>query len=742
MRISKVYLDHFLSLKGIFLQDLNDLNILIGKNNAGKSNMVKAIHTFFNLLPQKTLVNENTPLAEKTYFYDFDTSTPITMGITFTLNSGEALSLLKSLETEVFGAKEFWADVEGRNRITYVIKNVCYMNKYFAYLSEIALGDVKFNSINGQVERNTVFRMNEESAYGFLQYYQDIVIRGEKKDLLEQEGLILNLEDFQFVKTFDELENATEEEELKYGRIPPEIKQIAAKSEDYQAFRQNLRQEIILLEHEIQYYREKEMDFDLEVSGKVTRKLPGFLGVALDLLAGFSIVFIHDRKEAIKPEEAKKLFYLKNTREGYPKFERLREILQELVDVNLEMWLNPDGTIDMDVDRMLLIFNGAGVRETLRVILDIYLQDANCILIEEPEVHLHPVVGRTLYEHIKEFSKKTQMFITTHSPDFIDVSIPQTLFLMKKKKNQPSRVFNLNGEKVYQLFSAWGLNDSEAFFRDALVFVEHWYDENILRIISAKTKYNLNKMNIQFVHFNNLEHLIEMHVQNNFDFSQQKIKLVFLLHENEHNMERIEEMRKKLPRNCLIFPKSEVLNYLFAPRAVLQFLYQKNMNDAASKAAIQNLTERDMAQNLHDAMENTRNLKLAEGLQRGGKLPSVLEVNEIVKMVKDCLYNYVQIKDSFAGLIEKKRLSWEEYKLEIAQDFLEIESRLEKKWIANKHALISGEDILKKVMESYGTNFDLLKGDGDRLAQLLAEEEIDPDLLKVFQTISEFCSLE
>ena len=742
MRVSKVYMDHFLSLKGIFLQGLNDLNIIIGKNNAGKSNMAKGIHAFFTLLRNKLIVNENTPLNDKSYYYEHDTSQPITIAITFILNNEEAQLLFSDLQVEVPAAKEYWSGIENRNRITVTIKNVYFMNQYFSYLAEIALGDVKYNPYTNEFEKNVVFQLNEEGAVGFLQHYQEISKRLQKKEVFRIEGLGVTLEDYQLVKDYFEMENIGEEEEAKYNKIPEEIKKLIAESEDYQSFRQNLRREIIILEHEIKYQENKEMEFDMVVDGKIVRKLPQFVLDVLELMQKFSIVFIHDRKEPIGAEEAKKLFYLKNTREGFPKFERLRMILKELVDVNLEMWLNPDGSIDMDVDRMLLIFNGAGIRETLRVILDIYLKDADCILIEEPEVHLHPVVERTLFEHIKEFSKKTQMFITTHSPNFIDVTMPQTLFLVQKKKEQPSKVFNLNEGKLYEIFSDVGINDSEAFFRDALVFIEHWHDENILRILSTKTKYNLNKMNIQFIHINDIERLLELTVLDNQNYKQEKIKFIFLLHENQENLEKMEEMRKKLPPNCIILSRTEILNYLFIPRAILKFLHSKAFTSPETKLAIQNVTEKDIQVVLDDAIENERNNIFAEEFQRAGKLPSVLEKGEIAKMVKDCIYNHVQIKESFTELMEKKRLTWEEYKLRIAQDFLDIEEALEKKWSLNKYALISGKSVLEKIAQFYKTSFDPFKGDGDKLANMVEEGEVDPELIKVFKVISEACEVE
>ena len=54
------------------------------------------------------------------------------------------------------------------------------------------------------------------------------------------------------------------------------------------------------------------------------------------------------------------------------------------------------------------------------------------VFIEEPERSLHPLVMHQLVELMREVSKDTQVFVTTHSPDFVRHCRPEEVFLMDK----------------------------------------------------------------------------------------------------------------------------------------------------------------------------------------------------------------------------------------------------------------------------------------------------------------------
>ena len=55
MKITDVIIKNFRSIEHAKLDDCGDINILIGKNNAGKSNILLAISTFFEFMKQGKL---------------------------------------------------------------------------------------------------------------------------------------------------------------------------------------------------------------------------------------------------------------------------------------------------------------------------------------------------------------------------------------------------------------------------------------------------------------------------------------------------------------------------------------------------------------------------------------------------------------------------------------------------------------------------------------------------------------
>lgn len=46
--ISKIDIEYYRSLKKVSIKNINHLNVFSGKNDIGKSNVLKALDTFFN----------------------------------------------------------------------------------------------------------------------------------------------------------------------------------------------------------------------------------------------------------------------------------------------------------------------------------------------------------------------------------------------------------------------------------------------------------------------------------------------------------------------------------------------------------------------------------------------------------------------------------------------------------------------------------------------------------------------
>ena len=91
MRISRIHIKNFKSLKNVALDDLGDLVVFTGKNSSGKSNILEAIHLFFNCFN----VVEPSPVTSipefDTYlWYDLDTQNPITTTVEVKFDATES----------------------------------------------------------------------------------------------------------------------------------------------------------------------------------------------------------------------------------------------------------------------------------------------------------------------------------------------------------------------------------------------------------------------------------------------------------------------------------------------------------------------------------------------------------------------------------------------------------------------------------------------------------------------------
>ena len=91
MKLKKIHIKNFKSLKDVEIDDIGDLNIFIGKNNSGKSNIFEAIKIFRSI--GKSLDIEN-------LVYDKDYKDPeniIKIRVTFELLENEREEVLTKL---------------------------------------------------------------------------------------------------------------------------------------------------------------------------------------------------------------------------------------------------------------------------------------------------------------------------------------------------------------------------------------------------------------------------------------------------------------------------------------------------------------------------------------------------------------------------------------------------------------------------------------------------------------------
>lgn len=109
------------------------------------------------------------------------------------------------------------------------------------------------------------------------------------------------------------------------------------------------------------------------------------------------------------------------------------------------------------------------------------IEDCPIILaIEEPELYIHPQLGKLFYDVLKEFGTKQQVIYSTHSPRFIDVYENENIALVKKTKSDGTKVMNcditafdgLTDRKIFQGLTQLNTDVNELFFAKNVIVAE------------------------------------------------------------------------------------------------------------------------------------------------------------------------------------------------------------------------------------------------------------------------------
>lgn len=129
-----------------------------------------------------------------------------------------------------------------------------------------------------------------------------------------------------------------------------------------------------------------------------------------------------------------------------------------------------------------------GLKEILKLLIALYSTQEDCLIFDEPELHLHPQFQMFFMSEIrkvaKEFPQK-MIIIITHSPFFIDLPRPEDLIgvVVCHVNRVPTYIDKLTKEDKL-LFSRFlprfNTYHKQFFFSDNQIFVEGYTDQQML----------------------------------------------------------------------------------------------------------------------------------------------------------------------------------------------------------------------------------------------------------------------
>jgi hypothetical protein len=145
-----------------------------------------------------------------------------------------------------------------------------------------------------------------------------------------------------------------------------------------------------------------------------------------------------------------------------------------------------------------------GLKELITLLTFLYDDTKDSLILDEPELHLHPQYQSFLLNEIRKLSgnpktdpSKKIFFIITHSPYFLDLrSISDLKSILVCHYNEPLKfIDSLDAQDEYILnkfLPRFNTHHKQFFFSPNPVFVEGYSDQQIITLLFDKLEYNIS----------------------------------------------------------------------------------------------------------------------------------------------------------------------------------------------------------------------------------------------------------
>jgi len=138
---------------------------------------------------------------------------------------------------------------------------------------------------------------------------------------------------------------------------------------------------------------------------------------------------------------------------------------EKFAEKSLMITLQEDYYADKDLRADLL---SDGTVNITALIVALYFEEKEVVIIEEPERNIHPRLISRIIEMMKEASKKKQIIVTTHSPEVVKQAGLDNLLLISRDNDGFSHISKPKERKEIQVFLENELGLDELYVQDLL----------------------------------------------------------------------------------------------------------------------------------------------------------------------------------------------------------------------------------------------------------------------------------
>ena len=751
MKLESVTIKRFRSIKNCELRNCGRFNVIIGKNNSGKSNILSAIDAFFNCLQSDSVIALEPPIGKAIDFFDNGTEQPIEITLSFSLQESEKEALYHDIVTE---ASQMRYAVDGihpssKLHLTVSIINVSHPR---AYVSKIVL---RSDAVHEGQDEQIILSVGREAA---LELSAQVVhLRQVTKDLELLQRMFRRVDTEDWPRLVRDI-GATERERVPLRTIirrfyPPSVeissgvfKKLKSLMIEptYDDFNRTIQTVINDLMEEAASIPAKLLKNKIYTFAGEESSVPQYV---LNLLHSFSqvkVLYLKEQRKQIGKEEAQRLLSLKVQRGGFRTLRSIQDTITALLGVQVDAFqgalpsTNPqtgraESSAELDVDNFLVEVNGSGIREALRLILDYEFVQPHILLVEEPEIHLHPALETSMMHYLKNISVNCQVFLTTHSTNFIDTAEMENIFLVSKSDSTQVQLLNIE-EAEALIPQELGIRLSSLFMFDRLVFVEGITDSEILHEWATTLKVNLSQANVGFITTDGSRNYTHYARSDVLSFlTKRRVKIWFLLDRDERTDSDVARLEKSLGEKASlkVLKKREIENYLLSPRAIVEFIkLKRKLSSSSDSANISVPTEDAIRRLLDEKADELKQITIDKCVVR-------LSCRSIHPSLEPLFSSKQEMSITQKVIDENQKMiqELEETNEKVEEIYLAESARIDEMWQTSKLDLVPGDHLLDMVCRKYDVRYKKKEQDGSRLASLMHENEIDKEIKDFIQAI-------
>lgn len=161
---------------------------------------------------------------------------------------------------------------------------------------------------------------------------------------------------------------------------------------------------------------------------------------------------------------------------------------------------------------------GDGVKSFSRILLEVMIGDWNVIVIDEPELFLHPPQIRQLAKLIAEDTpKNTQIFTATHSDQFVknlvEFATDRIQIVRLTRSEKLNHATRLDSDEIRQLLSDPIINSSgvlNALFHEGAILCEGDSDLTFFQAIREARSDNDKQVDVEFFHAGGKDRIVKI----------------------------------------------------------------------------------------------------------------------------------------------------------------------------------------------------------------------------------------